>query len=134
MPPLLILLYVKIAITLVFVVLPFMLLSKPRLERIMGVKLETVGLVRLLGVGYFALCFGYAAAIAPVEQGVFPFWIALMGTVSNLGAALVLMFCFKAPIMRVGAAVFDMIGFCFLLSLFFQDIALGLTALPYLIQ
>lgn len=109
------LLVMKIGVTGLLVALPFLLLPKSRLERTTHTTAATAALFRLYGVAISALLVGYAFGIPAAEAGRFPWGVALMGTVSNGGAALLLLvYANDSP--RNGV-----------LSLFFGLIALGLV-------
>lgn len=85
------LLILKIGLTGLAVAAPFMLLPKSRLERWTTVATPTPVFFRLYGVAIMALLVGYAFGIPAAESGGFPWNVACMGTVSNGGAAILLL-------------------------------------------
>lgn len=79
----------KIAGTALLIALPFLVLSTDRLNALTGAEGGPV-LFRLYGVSFLALLVGYAFGFAELAQGRFPFAVAVMGLVSNAGAAAVM--------------------------------------------
>lgn len=110
------LLIVKIGVTSVLVAAPFMLLPKSKLEKSTNITAPTAAFFRLYGIAITALLVGYAFGIPAAEAGRFPWGVTFMGTVSNCGAAIVLLTYSKGskPNRMLGA--------------FFGLIALGLIA------
>lgn len=89
MPFIALLLLVKIAVTAIAIVIPFLFLPQARLARMTGIE-NGGAFFRLYGVAILALLIGYAGGFAIVAGGQFPWSIAVMGIVSNGGAAAVL--------------------------------------------
>ena len=110
------LLIVKIGVTALLIAVPFLILPKSFLEKSTSIKANNSGFFRLYGIAITALLVGYAFGIPLAESGKFPWGVTCMGTVSNAGAAVVLMaFSHGSNQNRV-------------LSVFFGLIALGLIA------
>ena len=85
------LLITKIGITGLLVAAPFMLLPKSKLEKSLSITMPTPVFFRLYGVAITALLVGYAFGIPAAEAGRFPWGVTCMGTVSNGGAAILLL-------------------------------------------
>lgn len=85
------LLITKIGVTGLLVAAPFMLLPKSRLEKSTNIAAPTPAFFRLYGVAITSLLVGYAFGIPAAEAGSFPWGVACMGTVSNGGAAILLL-------------------------------------------
>ncbi len=84
------LLLVKIVVTLVLVAIPFLFVSKEKLEMVTNIKANSSQFFRLYGVAILALLVGYSFGIPLAESGVFPWGVVSMGVVSNGGAAFIL--------------------------------------------
>ncbi|MDM8525493.1 hypothetical protein QUF80_19160 [Desulfococcaceae bacterium HSG8] len=78
------LIILKVVITGLVVVLPFLFLPKSKLEK-------TTTFFRLYGVAILALLVGYCFGIKSAENNQFPWGVVCMGAVSNGGAALLLL-------------------------------------------
>ena len=85
------LLITKIGVTGLMVAAPFTLLPKSKLEKATNITTTTPVFFRLYGVAITALLVGYAFGIPAAEAGRFPWGVACMGTVSNGGAAILLL-------------------------------------------
>lgn len=85
------LLITKIGVTGLLVAAPFMLLPKSKLEKSTNITTPTPVFFRLYGAAITALLVGYAFGIPAAEAGRFPWGVACMGTVSNGGAAILLL-------------------------------------------
>lgn len=85
------LLAAKVGLTAFLVAGPFILLPKPRLEKSLGITTSSPTIFRLYGVAVTALLVGYAFGIPAAEAGRFPWGVVWMGTVSNGGAAVLLL-------------------------------------------
>ena len=85
------LLIAKIGITGVLVAAPFLLLPKSKLEKSTSINTPTPTFFRLYGIAITALLVGYAFGIPTAEAGHFPWGVTWMGTVSNAGAAFILL-------------------------------------------
>ncbi len=85
------LLIIKISVTGLLVAAPFMLLPKSKLEKATNIATPTPVLFRLYAVAITALLVGYAFGIPAAEAGRFPWGVTCMGTVSNGGAAILLL-------------------------------------------
>jgi hypothetical protein len=86
MPFISLLLIAKIAVTGLLVALPFTLLPAEKLTKMTGAENAT-GIFRLYGIAITALLFGYASGFIQIADRHFPYGIAIMGLVSNGGAA-----------------------------------------------
>lgn len=89
-----VLLTIKILITMIAVVLPFMFRPAASLAAYLGIE-SSAGLnpmlFRLYAVSIFSLLVGYGGGIWRAEYGVFPWVVAIVGVVSNSGATAVLL-------------------------------------------
>lgn len=85
------LLIVKVAVTLILVAMPFLFVSKEKLEKVTNIKTDTPQFFRLYGVAILALLIGYSFGIPLAENGVFPWSVVSMGVMSNGGAAFILL-------------------------------------------
>lgn len=83
------LLIVKTVATGLIVALPFLLLPKPKLERMTNVSAPISVFFRLYGVAITALLVGYSFGIPIAENSHMPWGVIWMGTVSNGGAAII---------------------------------------------
>jgi len=92
MSPIIILLWVKIAITLAMLVVPFSLLPADRITKMSGFGDAAPGFFRLYGLVMLALCVAYYSGIETAKTGIFPTTIVVMGIVSNAGGALLPLF------------------------------------------
>lgn len=119
------LLLVKIAVTLLLVAVPFLLLPKHLLEKSTSSQHDNALFFRLYGVAIVALLVGYASAIPFAQSGIFLWGIALMGLVSNTGAAALLFFLGKNKQSRVLALLFSFIAVFLVLAMIFPEIALS---------
>jgi len=85
------LLITKIGVTGLLVAVPFLFLPRSKLEKLTRISAPTSVFFRLYGVAITALLTGYAFGIPAAEGGRFPWGVVSMGTVSNGGAALLLL-------------------------------------------
>ncbi|GLR70194.1 hypothetical protein [Agaribacter marinus] len=115
------LLLLKILVSLVFVGIPFLLLSKDRLQIITRSTHENVLFYRLYGVAIMALLVAYGSAIPLAQQGHFSWGIAMMGLVSNLGGSTLLFHLGKGKQSMVLASFFGFITILLLFSMVFSD-------------
>jgi len=67
------------------------LLTLPKLEKSLNITTPTPVFSRLYGLAITALLVGYAFGIPAAEAGRFPWGVTCMGTVSNSGAAILLL-------------------------------------------
>jgi len=91
MTPLLIGLCLKIIVTLIFVSVPFCLFSKDKIDGILKINGDSLGLYRIYGAAVTALLVGYVGAIYQHLNGIFPTEIILMGIASNAGATMAML-------------------------------------------
>lgn len=80
----------KIAVTFVFVALPFMFFPAERLNKLTGIPAKRATFYRLYGVAMLALLTGYAGGLPLLWQGIFPWAVVIMGIVSNTGVTYIL--------------------------------------------
>lgn len=126
------LLIIKILITVIFVALPLFLAPKPLLEKIFQVQASHSGLFKLYGVAICALLAGYSYGLylASIQQ--FPTGAVIMGMVSNLGAAAILLRLPKTSntitnwLTIISGLVFGAIGVGLAIAMLFQDWSLAL--------
>ena len=104
------LLITKIGVTGLLVAAPFLLLPKSKLEKSTNITTPTSLFFRLYGVAITALLVGYAFGIPTAEDGRFPWGVVCMGTVSNGGAAILLLAYSQNKNNRVLAAFFGLIA------------------------
>jgi hypothetical protein len=104
------LLVTKISVTGLLVAAPFLLLPRSKLEKSTNITTPTSLFFRLYGVAITALLVGYAFGIPAAEGGRFPWGVVCMGTVSNGGAAILLLAYSQNYNNRVLAAFFGLIA------------------------
>jgi hypothetical protein len=104
------LLITKIGVTGLLVAAPFLLLPKSKLEKSTNITTPTSLFFRLYGVAITALLVGYAFGIPTAEDGRFPWGVVCMGTVSNGGAAILLLAYSQNKSNRVLATFFGLIA------------------------
>ena len=104
------LLITKIGVTGLLVAAPFLLLPKSKLEKSTNITTSTSLFFRLYGVAITALLVGYAFGIPTAEDGRFPWGVVCMATVSNGGAAILLLAYSQNKNNRVLAAFFGLIA------------------------
>ncbi len=81
----------KIAVTGLFVGVPFLVLPAARIASVTGYSAEAAPLFRLYGTAIFALLVGYASGFWAIAAGTFPWGVVAMGLFSNgVGAAVML--------------------------------------------
>lgn len=90
MSPLVLLLAAKICVTLLGISLPFLILSRDRLDRFSGFAGTPLVLYRLYGTALLALIVAYGFGLLEAFDGAVPWAIITMGIVSNVGAAVIL--------------------------------------------
>ncbi len=73
------------------VAIPFLMLPRTFLEKFTSLRATNSSFFRLYGIAVTALLVGYAFGIPVAESGRFPWGVVCMGTVSNAGAAVILM-------------------------------------------
>ena len=112
---LVIVLTVKILVTVFALVLPFLLFSQSRIDRLSGFGGTPLLLYRLYGIALLALAVAYGGGLWQTLNGQFPWIVAIMGLVSNGGASGLLIISGAARSRIVSTVVFG-------------GIALGLAA------
>ena len=85
-------LLLKIVFTFITIVMPFMLMTKEKLDKIMQITAGSICLYRLYGVAVLSILFAYSGGIYQSIDGVVPWTVIIMGLVSNIGGTLVLLF------------------------------------------
>lgn len=103
------LLSIKIAITLVFVVLPFGFFDAERIAAWTGLE-SSVPLARIYTMAIVALLVGYALALRAHLAGEFPRDMLVVGLVSNGGAAAALAVWARGVMRPLGVATFGAIA------------------------
>lgn len=106
-----ILLFVKILVSLVLVVLPFLFMSKEKLAGLTGIEAQSSVLYRIYGMAILALLVGYGGGIWQVSQNQFPWGVIMMGLVSNFGASFLLIKTGAARRSKALTVFFICIGF-----------------------
>ena len=120
-----ILILIKLVITIFTLAGPFLMLPREKLERQAGVSAKSVTFFRLYGMAMLALATAYSGGLWLSWQGHFPWTVVLMGSVSNCGAALVLLQLWPQRTHRVPAFVFGLVGTGFVLSALFPGAAIA---------
>lgn len=82
---------VKIAVTAVFVMIPFLVFPVERLNKVTNIPATGTTFYRLYGVAMLALLVGYVSAFPLIWLGSFPWAVVIMGIVSNAGVTLILL-------------------------------------------
>lgn len=83
--------FLKISISLIAVVVPFLCLPQEKIEAITNSTSPNAIIFRLYGVSILALLIGYSLGLKNALAGVFPNDIVIMGIVSNAGGSLILL-------------------------------------------
>ena len=115
----------KIIVTFVSVSRPFLFAPKPSLEELTEITAHSDTFFRLYGVAITALLVGYASAFPTMWSGQFPWGIVLMGTVSNGGAAYVLLRHPTPGKLRSSAFLFGAIFVALLASMMMPQLAIS---------
>jgi len=115
----------KLTVTLLLLVGPFLLFSTEKLGRLLSISANSPTFFRLYGMAMLALATAYAGGLWFAWQGTFPWVIVLMGVVSNCGAAVVLLRGPDTRKLRPQALLFGAIGIGFVLSALFSDKAIA---------
>ncbi len=105
----------KIAVSLVFLVIPFLFFSTQKLATITGVQSKSANLFRLYGWAIVALLVGYGFGLSEALAGSYPLPMVVMGIVSNGGATVILLMtgawhrnqwlCFTLGMIAIGLAL-----------------------------
>ena len=122
MTPLLIILITKILVTLVFVSLPFLFFSKSKIDSILKISGESLGLYRVYGMAVTALLVGYSGAIHQHLNGIFPTEILIMGVASNAGATFAMLKTGMAKENKLLTLFFGSIAVLLVFSLLLPDL------------
>jgi uncharacterized membrane-anchored protein YitT (DUF2179 family) len=118
------LLIVKIVVTFLFVALPFLFLSRQRIEKNIQIQANNSLFFRLYGVAILALLVGYGSAIPLAEASILPTGILVMGLVSNAGASGLLFRLGNGKQSMLLAAFFGIIAVLLVVALLFPSAAL----------
>ncbi|MCJ9430479.1 hypothetical protein [Kordiimonas marina] len=119
------LLSIKITVTALMVAVPFLFLPAEKLAATMGISGQVTAIFRLYGIAITALLVGYGAGIPVAESGVFPWGVALMGLVSNAGAAAVLFVTGRTGRPRILASFFAAVALALVTAMTKPDMALA---------
>lgn len=117
-------LLIKILVSIVTLVIPFLFFPPARLDASMGMTAHSPRLYRLYGMAISALLVGYAGGIVMAQTGQMPWAIIAMGIVSNIGAAGLLLTAGVKGLERLLMGVFAMIGVALLLAAALPELAL----------
>lgn len=118
------LLCIKIAVSLLLIIIPYLFLPVSRLARMMGTEGQAPLLYRLYGMCVLAIIVGYAFGIPAAEAGRMPWGVIFMGITSNIGAGLMLLFLGKSRKALAPALLFGAIGAGLILASVFPKLAL----------
>ncbi len=112
------LLITKIFVTGALVAVPFLLLPKTKLEQSVKINAPSSTFFRLYGIAITALLVGYAFGIPAAEAGRFPWGVTWMGTVSNAGAAFMLLaYSNGSKQNRMLGAFFGLVAICLITAM-----------------
>ncbi|WP_109356882.1 hypothetical protein [Sphingorhabdus sp. EL138] len=125
MTPLTILLIIKIAVSLLTVVTPFVVFSGEKIDAIMNMKSKSTTLYRIYGIAVLALLVGYSGGIYHITQGEFPIGVVFMGIVSNLGATSALLATGAFERNKFHTFFFGSIGIGLVLAILSPDLAMA---------
>lgn len=118
------LLSIKIGVTLLAVVVPFLFFTPEVLDRLAGFGQPNRAFYRLYGVAILALLVAYSGGLLQTLAGDYPVQIVAMGLVSNLGAACVMLWTGYARGQIALATFFGLIGLGFAGAVLFPDLAM----------
>lgn len=124
MTPLTLLLSIKVAVTVPAVVVPFLFLSKPFLDRHAGFGATALVLYRLYGAAILALTVAYTAGLVTTLGGAYPSGVVLMGLASNGGATIALVTTGHWKKTRLLTLFFGLVALGFLGVLAFHEFAM----------
>lgn len=110
MTPLAMVLVFKIVVTFVGVLVPMLVVSPARLERLCGVGPMALVPARLYAAALAALLVGYGFGLVGATTGRLPWGVVAMGLVSNGGAAAVLLGLGTSARHRGAGVLFGLIG------------------------
>jgi len=116
--------FIKISLTGMLVVLPFLLFPKLILETITSITTSEPTIFRLYGVAILALLVGYSFGIPVAESNNFPLGIVCMGIVSNGGAGALLLWSNFFKYNLILGIFFTLMTLVLLATTMFPDIAL----------
>ena len=117
-------LIVKIGITLLGAVVPFLFGPSSLAASVLSMERPPALLQRLYGVAILALLVGYGFGIPAAEAGKVPWGVLSMGLVSNAGAAFLLATLGRGPMPKLGAALFGAIAAALAACLLLPEIAI----------
>ena len=105
---------VKIVVTLLNVIVPFLFFPTATLDRLAGFGQANTAFYRLYGMAMLALVVAYGGGLLQTLAGEYPAQIVAMGLVSNVGAALIMIWTGYARSQRALAAFFGLVGLGFI--------------------
>ena len=100
----------KIFVSLIAIVAPFLFWSAERIGARLSIDAASPLFFRLYAIAILALLVGYAGGAVEVWRGEFPWPIVFMGIVSNLGGAMVLIANGGAKTMPFSTVFFGGVG------------------------
>jgi hypothetical protein len=118
------LIIIKAGVTIVLIALPLLFLPKVKLEKTTNITAPTPTFFRLYGVALLALIVGYVFGIFTAEQGLFPWGVVCMATISNGGAALFLLLPREKKRNKALGAFFALIALGLVLAMVSPETAL----------
>jgi len=118
------LLIIKVVVTSVLVVLPFLFLPKFKLEKAMNITTPTPTFFRLYGVAILALLVGYSFGIPYAENHNFPWGVVCMGVVSNGGATLLLLLSQTSKQNKILGVFFALVTLALVIAIVVPEAAL----------
>lgn len=121
------LLYFKTTISILFIAAPLLFLPKHILEKLAAVSANSTLIFRLYGVAISSLIAIYIFGILEIQNGTFPLQVAVMGSISNCGAAIVIAFSNLAKKYWFVALFFAIIGLFFATSIFNTPLFMTVT-------
>ena len=107
--------------TLFIVVIPFLTFKAETLADLTGLASPDLAFYRLYGIAILALLVAYSGGLQQTLNSTYPIVIVAMGTVSNLGAALVMILTGYASDQILGTVFFAAVGVGFAISAAFPD-------------
>ena len=119
-----ILLIIKITVTIVLIIIPFLFFKTETLDRKAGFGMPNTAMYRLYGIASLALVVAYSGGFLQALSGVYPGEIVAMGTFSNVGAVLVMLTTGYAQTQKIPTILFAFIAVGFVFSALLPDIAM----------
>jgi hypothetical protein len=119
-----ILLAFKIGFTCLTVAIPFVVFSKPKLERLTASFVQTTTVFRLYGVSILSLLIVYSWGIWQAETNVMPWLVVSVGIFSNLAAPAVIMVTGAGKQQRLLGSIYGIIGIALVYFAMFPTVAM----------